>query len=72
MDRVPLRGDGAVLGVAEYVTVPLPLPLPPDWMVSQVSLLVAVQGSVHPLNGITFTDDEPPLAVKVMLVDDRV
>lgn len=43
MVSVPVRGDVAVFASIEKATVPLPLPLTPDVMVSQELLLVAVQ-----------------------------
>ena len=43
MVSVPVRGDVAVFAAIEKATVPLPLPLVPDVIVSQESLLVAVQ-----------------------------
>ncbi len=43
MVSVPVRGDVAVFAAIEKATVPLPLPLTLDVMVSQKSLLVAVQ-----------------------------
>ncbi len=40
---MPVRGDVAVFAAMEKATVPVPLPLAPEVMVSQGSLLVAVQ-----------------------------
>ena len=43
MVKVPVRGDVPVFAAMENATLPLPLPLAPEVMSSQASLLVAVQ-----------------------------
>ena len=48
---MPVRGAVAVLAAMVKATVPLPLPLAPDVIVSQESLLVAVQ--VQPVVVVT-------------------
>jgi hypothetical protein len=48
---VPVRGVVAVLAAIENATAPLPLPLPPDMMVSHEALVVAVQ--VQPAGVVT-------------------
>ena len=45
---VPVRGPLLVLAAALKLTVPLPLPLAPDVIVSQASLLVAVHAQPPP------------------------
>ena len=55
--NVPERAP-PVLAAALYWTVPLPLPLPPDVMVSQDALLAAVQE--HPPPAVTPTLPVPP------------
>ena len=67
---VPVWGDVDVLAATEYPTVPLPLPLAPLVIVSQLALLVAVQP--HPLVVVTPTVAAPPLAVGDALVGDTV
>ena len=51
MVNVPVRGDVAVLAAMANTTVPFPLPLAPEVMVSQESLLVAVH--VQPVVVVT-------------------
>jgi hypothetical protein len=48
------------------VTVPLPLPLAPEVIVTKLSLLVAVQ--LHPLGAVTLMLPVPPVALKLWLV----
>jgi hypothetical protein len=58
---VPVREDVAVFAATLYPTVPLPLPLAPELMVSQVTLLVAVHA--QPAATVTLTvplDAEAP------------
>ncbi len=57
MVSVPVRGDVAVFAAMEKATVPLPLPLAPDVIVSQASLLVAVQ--LQPAAVVTLLLPEP-------------
>jgi hypothetical protein len=57
---VPER-DAPLLLAMPYVTVPLPEPLAPVAMLSQVALLVAVH--VQPAPAVTETLAEPPAAV---------
>ena len=51
MVGVPVRGDAVVFASIENATVPLPLPLTPDVMVSHELLLVAVH--VQPVAAVT-------------------
>ena len=44
---VPLRGDVLGFAATEYVAVPVPIPLP-EVIVTQGSVLVAVQGQLLP------------------------
>ena len=62
---VPVRGDVAVLAAMAKPTVPFPLPLAPDVMLSQEALLVAVH--VHPVAVVTLL--LPELAVAPGLSD---
>ena len=50
-DRVPLRAAAVELAETEYRTLPLPLPLLPEVIEIQVTLLRAVQE--HPLGAVT-------------------
>lgn len=65
---VPVRA-GPVLAAIEKATVPLPLPLAPDVMVSQDALLVAVHA--QPLPVVMLTELEPLDALTLKLVCDR-
>ena len=67
---VPVRGDVAVFAAIENATVPLPLPLAPDVMVSQASLLVAVQ--LQPAAVVTLLLLELAAAPGVSVVGDTV
>ena len=67
---MPVRDEVTVFVATEYPTVPLPLPLAPLVIVSQLALLVAVQP--QPLVVVTPTVAAPPLAVGVALVGDTV
>ena len=49
-------------------TVPLPEPLAPDVMVSQLTPLVAVHA--HPVPAVTFVLPVPPVAATLVDVDD--
>ena len=60
MVNVPVRGDVTVLAAMEKATVPLPLPVAPDVIVSQASLLVAVQA--QPLGDVTVALPDPAVA----------
>jgi hypothetical protein len=51
------------LAATEYATVPLPVPLPPDVIVIQPTLLLAVHAQ-HVSDAVTATLPVPPLAVK--------
>ena len=66
--RVPVLGARAVLAATEYFTVPLPLPLAPEAMVIQLSLLVAVQ--LQPAGAVTSTLPAPPLLSKDSVVPE--
>jgi hypothetical protein len=57
---VPKRGDVAVFAAIENATTPLPLPAPPEVIVSHESLLAAVQ--LHPAAVVTLALDDPPAA----------
>ena len=70
MVKVPVRGEVAVLAAMEKATEPLPLPLAPDVMVSQASLLVAAQ--VQPVVVVTVALLEPAAAVGLSEVGDTV
>ena len=66
-----MRGCVAVFAVALNATVPLPFPLAPLVMVSQVVLLLtAVQ--VQPVMAVTLVDPTPPLDATAWLVDESV
>ena len=65
---LPMRALPLVFAATEYVTIPLPIPLPPDVMVIQVVFLTAVH--LHPLGAVTVTLPLPPLAVKSLLVGE--
>ena len=68
MVNVPVRGDVTVLAAMEKATVPLPFPLAPDVIVSQASLLVAVQA--QPLGDVTVALLEPAVAAGFRDVGD--
>jgi hypothetical protein len=65
---VPVRGlvlpFGVVFAVTEKLTVPLPVPLLPEVIVIQPSLLVAVQGQA-PFGVVTLTLPVPAAAVRL-------
>lgn len=54
----PLRGVVVLFAETEYVTVPFPLPVAPDTMLIQLTLLAARQE--HPEGEITLTEAFPP------------
>src|SRR5690242_5621107 len=54
MVSVPVRGVLVVFGATEYVTVPPPLPLPPDAMVRKSRLLL-VACQAQPVEVVTVT-----------------
>jgi hypothetical protein len=62
--------DAPVFAVTVYPTVPLPVPLAPEVMVAQEHPVAADQ--VHPLWVVTAIVPDPPVALKVALVGDRV
>ncbi len=62
MVRLPVRGTPMLMETEKFV-VPLPLPLTPEVMVIQESLLAAVQE--QPVAVVTATLPVPPLAVKL-------
>ena len=62
---VPVRLLEPVFAATEYSTVPLPLPLLPDVIVIQLTLLAAVQ--VQPVPAVTAT-----LPVAAVAVRDRL
>lgn len=68
--RVPVRGDVAVLAAIEKATLPLPVPLAPDVMVSQASLLDDVQ--LQPDAVVTLALLELAAAPDVCAVGDTV
>ena len=63
---MPVRG--LVVLATEYVTVPEPVPLAPDVMVIQLTLLTAVQ--LHAPDTVTFTVPVPPLLLNDLRVGD--
>ena len=65
-----MRGDVAVFAAIAKATVPLPLPLAPDVMVSQESLLVAVQ--VQPVAAVTLALLEPAAAAGLNAMGETV
>ena len=67
---VPVRGDVAVLAAMAKPTVPFPLPLAPDVMLSQEALLVAVH--VHPVAAVTLLLLELALAPGLSDVGETV
>jgi hypothetical protein len=60
MVKVPVRAVPAGLAAALKPTDPLPLPVAPLVMVTQLSLLAAVQA--HPVGAVTETEPVPPPA----------
>ena len=70
MVSVPVRGDVAVFAAIEKATVPLPLPLAPEVMVNQESLLVAVQ--LQPAAVVTLLLLEPAAAPGFSVVGETV
>jgi hypothetical protein len=64
-DTVATRALVAALTPALYATVPFPLPLAPEVMVSQPALLVAAHG--QPAGAVTLTDPDPPAVARVWL-----
>lgn len=56
--RVPVLESVVVLAVYEYFTVPLPVPLAPEVMVSHEVLLAAVHVPLHP-DGVAVTVTVP-------------
>jgi hypothetical protein len=53
MVSVPVRELAPVFAATEYVTVPFPLPLAPEAILIQETLLAAAQ--LHPLDAVTVT-----------------
>ncbi len=70
MVSVPVRGDVAVFASIEKMTVPFPVPLTPDVIVSQEALLVAVQ--LQPAAVVTVLLLELAAAPGVSVVGDTV
>jgi hypothetical protein len=68
--RVPVRGSVAAFAAMVKATVPLPLPLAPEVIVSQESLLVAVQ--LQPAIVVTVAALDPPVAAGFTVVGDTV
>ena len=66
---VPPRA-APVLAAIVSVTVPFPVPLPPELTVTNDALLVVVQ--LHVLGAVTVMVDVPPAAVAVTTLDDSV
>src|SRR5689334_17838932 len=71
MVSVPLRGLELVFAFTEKLTNPCPLPLAPEVICAQPTLLEALQ-LPHPAEGVTSTLPVPPAAPKEALVWDRV
>ena len=69
-DTVATRAVVAALTAALYATVPFPLPLPPDVMVSQPALLLAAHA--QPAGAVTLTDPDPPAVASVWLFGEIV
>ena len=65
-----MRGEVAVFAAIEKATVPLPLPLAPDVMLSQEALLVAVH--MHPAAVVTLALLEPAAAVGLSAMGETV
>ena len=63
-----MREDVAVFGATEYATVPLPLPLAPDVIVSHEALLAAAH--VHPAAVVTLALLELAVAAGLNAVGD--
>ena len=57
--KVPVR-EGPPLAITEKATLPLPVPLVPEVIPIQLSLLLAVQGQLLP--AVTVTFPLPPAA----------
>ena len=68
MVKVPLR-SAPVLAAACQLTVPLPLPLLPDVIVSQLESLEAVHGQSVPI--VTLTLLLPPAGSAISFVEDK-
>jgi hypothetical protein len=66
--RIPVRGEAAVFGSIENATVPLPIPLTPVVIVSQESLLVAVQ--LQPAAVVTLALVAPPFAAVLTAIGE--
>ena len=68
MVRLPLRSAVPLFGATVTLTVPFPVPLEPDEMVTNEELLVAVHVQVLPCVTVTFATLDPPLALTVIAV----
>ena len=66
---VPVRAE-PVLACTEKVTLPFPVPLPPDVIVIQGTLLTAVQ--LQPVAEVILKLPVPPVAGRLALVGDNV
>lgn len=62
--RMPVRAM-PVFGCTSYVNVPLPVPLPPDWIVTHG--MVPVTDQVQPVAVVTVTAADPPSGWKQVL-----
>jgi len=69
-DTVATRAVVVVLTATLYDTVPFPLPLAPDVMVSQPALLPAAHA--QPVGAVTFTDPAPPAVASDWLFGEIV
>ena len=69
-DTVATRAVVVALTATLYDTVPFPLPLAPDVMVSQPALLPAAHA--QPVGAVTFTDPAPPAVASVWLFGEIV
>ena len=67
---VPVRAEREVFAAMLNAAVPLPLPLAPEVIVSQVALLVAVQA--HPASAVTVALLEPSAAARFNVVGATV
>ena len=66
MLMLPVRAVVELLAATMYFAIAVPVPLPPDTIVIQVSLLTVVQ--LHEEGAVTVTAADPPLTGNPLLV----
>ena len=67
---MPVRGVAATFAATLYATVPLPVDVDGDVMVTQESLLTALHG--HSVSAVTETEPDPAADVKDRPGSDRL